>query len=349
MNCITNVHTTPTVHDQGDVYTASGMRVPAAEVRARSIAEQAARWLAFATERTRMKPHTLTTKALASVAFSVHHGAAGFAVPSKLTGTSEHQPALWALVRNPAEPWAVLEVNATDRGLVASYDGDVLGLLQSKHLGWVRPLVPFGLTVHLSRVTGHDYEAYTLGCNVVFGRVGTALDRLLVALGRSGDAGGDGAPTGPVPAADVAPEPAVPHSDGAPQGAAQVAPMAPDAPAADGARPSSLRLVVRPEHEALTATDPGDVVLYRRIDGMAHATCDHVVRHSPTGFDWGPGSGRAGRADLALSVLTRVVGADIAETLYGPFADEVVARVLPRGGVLLAARVRAWVVAQASR
>ena len=68
--------------------------------------------------------------------------------------------------------------------------------------------------------------------------------------------------------------------------------------------PAPLRLVARPEQEALVSADPDDIVLYRRIDGTAHATCEHVVRHSPTGFDRGLGSGAAGRADLVLSVLT---------------------------------------------
>ena len=200
MTYLNNVHTSAaTAHDRGDVYTESGMRVPVAEVRARAIAEQAGRWLAFAAERTRMQPRTITAKALASVAFSVHHGASGLAVPSKLAGTSEHQRALWALVSDPAEPWAALEVEAAGGGLVASHDGRALGHVQSKHLGWVRPLLPFGLTVHLGKVTGSDYEAYTLGCNVVFGHVGPSLDRLLAALGTSGDSGGDGAPAGPMP------------------------------------------------------------------------------------------------------------------------------------------------------
>ena len=350
-----NVHTTPTVHGDGDTYTESGMRVPAAEVRARKVAEQASRWLIFATERTRMKPRTLTAKALSAVAFSVHHGAASLAVPSKLVGTSKHQRALWALVQDPAEPWALLDIEPTADGLTASHDGEPLGLVQSKHLGWVRPLLPFGLTVHLSKATGSDYEAYTLGANVVFGRVGTSLDRLLDALGRSGDGSGDesgdgsgdesgdGAPSGPVLAASAPPEPEASAGDGAAHGATQVAPE-PPVPTA----PSPLRLVVRPEHEALTA-DPDDVVLYRSIGGTPHASCDHVVRHSPTGVGWGLGSGAAARADLALSVLTALVGAEHAERHGAAFAAEVVARVPRAGGLLRAADVRAWAAAQADR
>ena len=119
------------------------------------------------------------------------------------------------------------------------------------------------------------------------------------------------------------------------------------------ARPSTaLRLVVspsvpiRPEHEALTA-DPDDVVLYRRLDGSAHATVDHVVRHSPTGIDWGRRG--SGPADLALSVLHRLADPHCAEALYQRFEVEVVARVPSPGGLIRAADVRAWVAAQAPR
>ncbi len=342
MNTINNVQNTTTVHDQGDVYTESGMRVPAAEVRARAVAEQARLWLAFATERTRMQPRTLTAKALQSTAFSVQRRAASFAVPSKLSGTSTHQRALWRLVSDPAEPWAALTLDATGDGLTASHDGDALGLVQTKHLGWINPLVPFGLTIHLARVTGHDYEAYTLGCNVAFGHVGQALDRLLVALGQAGepggDAGGDGALSGPMAAATSVPEPQVSTGDGAAHAAVQAPTPGPIAAA-------PLRLVVRPEHEALTATDGDDIVLYRRIDGTACASVDHVVRHSPTGIGWGPGSGAAARADLALSIVTHLAGPESTGHVGCKDLAEALARVPRAGGVIRASDLQALIVA----
>ena len=333
MTYTTNVYTTPTVAETGDHYTESGMRVPADEVRAREVADQAGRWLAFATERTRMRPATLTAKALHSTAFSVHHDAASLAVPSKLAGTSKCQQALWSLVRNPAEPWAALDVEATADGLLASHDGELLGHVQTKHLGWVRPLVPFGLDLHLARVTGHAYDGYTLGVNVVFGHVGAALDRLLAALGAGGDgASGDGASSGPVLAASGGPQPEVSDGDGAAQTAA----------------PAPLRLVVRAEHDTLRpGYDPADVVLYRRLDGTAVATVDHVVRHSPDGIEWGYDG--AGPADLARSVLLTLTDEPTAERLYQGFKAEVVARVPRAGGVLRAADVRAWAAAQSDR
>ena len=346
-----NVHLTSTsnhalVRDDDGVYTESGMRIAPAEVRARKVAEQASRWLAFATERTRMKPHTLAAKALTSVAFSVHHGAASLAIPSKLAGTSKRQRALWALVRDPAEPWAALAVEPMAEGLVASCEGEPLGLVQSKHLGWVRPLVTFGLTVHLSKVTGSNYDGYTLGANVAFGHVGTALDLLLNALGRSGDggsetAGGDGAPSSPVPVAEVSSTRVVSSGDGAEQMANQVA----SGPSNVTPSPSPLRLIVRPVPDAVRlGADPDDVVLMRRVDGTATATVSHAVRHSPGGIEWGYGG--AGPADLARSVLLALACEATAERLYEAFKADVIARVPRAGGVLRAADVRAWVAAQ---
>ncbi len=339
MTHYTNVPTAASVHDDGAVYTASGMRVASAEVRATAIAEQAGRWLTFATERTRMKPATITAKALQSTSFSVLHGAASFAVPSKLSGTSKHQRALWALVRDPGEPWAVLDLDVAGEGITASHDGEPLGLVQPKHLGWVRPLISFGLTAHLGRVTGHDYEGYSLGCNVCFGHVGTALDGLLAALG-SGDGAGDGAMGdgqhgGPEPVVSPAAVPSV------------------SVPSVSDVRPvPALRLAARhgvpvhPEHAALGA-DPDDVVLYRHVDGTACATVDHVVRHSPTGVEWGYGG--SGPADLALSVLRRLTDEATADRLYQAFKAEVVAGIPSAGGVIRAVDVRAWVAAQAGR
>ena len=142
------------IHTRADVLTSAGTHIPAADVHARQIAREAERWLALATERTRMKPGTLAAKALGACAFSVHKRASSLAVPSKLTGTSRHQPRLRALVNDPKARWAALDLDAVEDGLLVRHDGAPLGLVQSKHLGWVRPLVPFGLTVYLSRVTG---------------------------------------------------------------------------------------------------------------------------------------------------------------------------------------------------
>ena len=305
----TNVPTT-----DHPVYTASGMRISPAEVHARRIAREAEHWLTFATDRTRMKPHTLTRKALDATAFSVQRRASSFAVPSKLVGTSKHQRTLWAMVRDHVAPWTELELDDTGDGLVARL-GDVLGEVQTKHLPWLRPLVPFGARLYLSKVTGTDYEGYSLGVNVVVGHVGHALGKLHDALGSTGSSG-DG------------------H-----QGAA------PRPPASEPSR-SPLRLVIRPEHEALTG-DPDDIVLFRRVDGTACATVTHVVRHSPTGIEWGFAG--SGPADLARSVLLALTDEETADQLYQAFKAEVIACVPKAGGVLRATEVRDWVDAQSGR
>ena len=297
------------------IHTQAGTHIPAADVHARRIAREAERWLALATEHTRMKPGTLTDKAFGACAFSVQRGASSLAVPSKLTGTSRHQPRLRALGSDSGSRWAALDLDAVEDGLRASHDGAPLGRVQSKHLGWVRPLVPFGLTVYLARVTGTEgtRRGYRLGCNVAFGHVGEALRRLAdAAHGTSGD----GAPT-------------VPSVDGR-------SPLRLVVPGE--ARP--IGVPVRPEYEALTG-DAEDVVLWRTLEGEAHVSVPHAIRHSPTGIEWGYGG--SGPADLALSVLLALTDEQAANALYHRFKHEVVASVPEAGGVLRAADVRRWV------
>ena len=84
--------------------------------------------------------------------FSVPAGMA--TAVSKLVGTSRHQAALRALSTDPDATWLALDLDARGDHLVVSHNSRVLGRVQPKHLGWVRPLVPFGLAVYLSRVTG---------------------------------------------------------------------------------------------------------------------------------------------------------------------------------------------------
>ena len=104
------------------------------------------------------------------------------------------------------------------------------------------------------------------------------------------------------------------------------------------ARP--IGVPVRPEYRALTG-DAEDVVLWRTLEGEAHASVPHAVRHSPTGIEWG--YGRSGPADLALSVLLALTDERAANALYHRFKHEVVASIPEDGGVLRAADVRRWV------
>ena len=277
-------------------------RIPAAEMHARRIAREAERWSAFAAERTKMHEHTVARKALDAACFSVARRASSLAVPSKLVGTKVHQRRLWGLVREHVQPYTELGFDVAQDTITALYKGEPVGSVQTKHLGWLKPLVPFGARLYLSRVTGSETTGYTLGVNVVVGHVGTALARLQDALGTTG---GDGMTTLPVLFGPTVP--------------------------------------VLPEHAVLDGS-PDDVALWTDHCGACRASVPHVVRHSPTGLGWGyQGSGPA---DCALSVLTAVVGAELAERHYAAFKVEVVARVPEQGGTLRASDVRAWVAAQ---
>ena len=287
----------------------AGSRRSEGEVRAGRVAAEAERWLGFAGERSRMRPETLLAKAFQSACFSVQTGASGLAVPSKLVGVRDHQRTLWALVRGGYDRYERLAVDTTADGVQVWRGDEMLGEVQTKHVPWVRPLVAFGLTVHLGRITGHETEGHTLGVNIVFGGVGRALAALAVALGSGDGASGDGAP-----------------SDRASGG---------------------LRLVV-PSEATVPAEGGEDIVLWRDARGVAHASLGtpegaplhHVVRHSPTGIEWGYGG--SGPSDLALSVLTAVAGANQAERHYRALVADVITHVPRAGGLLRAERARAW-------
>ena len=96
----------------GDLTTPAGTRIPSSDLHARRIAREAGLWRAFAGDHTRMLPPTLDAKALDACAFSVLHGASSFAVPSKLVGTSRHQPLLRSLSEPPAATWLALDLDA---------------------------------------------------------------------------------------------------------------------------------------------------------------------------------------------------------------------------------------------
>ena len=323
---MTHAQTQPTPsRSTEDVLTPAGTRIPAAEVRARRLAREADRWLAFAVGLTRMRPRTLTQKALSACAFSVHHGTRSLAVPSKLVGTSRHQGPLQEIARRAAvrgtdAPWDALDLDVWDDRVAVSHDGRPLGEVQFKHLPWVLPLVPHGLSLRLTRVTGtgrtagdRPRRAVRLGCNVAFTGVGGALARMAGEL-------------------------ATPNGDGAAETPETGLRLVVPAEALTAEDPVRVRIL--PEREALTG-GPDDVVLWRTRDGTAHASVFHVVRHSPTGIEWGYlGSGPS---DLALSVLSALADERTALELYQRFKQEVIARVPEEGGVLRAAEVRAWV------
>ena len=58
-------------------------------------------------------------------------------------------------------------------------------------------------------------------------------------------------------------------------------------------------------------------------DGGSSKLLDHIVRHSPDGFNWGYGG--SGPSDAALSILTDCVGAETANVYYQEFKFDIVA------------------------
>lgn len=87
--------------------------------------------------------------------------------------------------------------------------------------------------------------------------------------------------------------------------------------------------------------DGGDIIL-RRVNGYATANVPHaIVRHSPTGFEWGYGG--SGPADLALNILYAVTGDGyVADSLYQQFKWDVIAKVPEEGGVIKRDEIFKW-------
>ncbi len=88
------------------------------------------------------------------------------------------------------------------------------------------------------------------------------------------------------------------------------------------------------------SVDTKDVLLWRDRDGVAQADVPHVIRHSPTGIEWGYGG--SGPADLALSVLCRFTSRERAERLHQRFKHNVISTIPKQGGRIEAAFVMSW-------
>jgi hypothetical protein len=100
--------------------------------------------------------------------------------------------------------------------------------------------------------------------------------------------------------------------------------------------------------EAVAAEDStelpfeGNVVLKRLPDGRVATNVERlVIRHSPSGFEWGYGG--SGPADLALNILLMFTDADTADRLYQDFKWQFVAKLPPEGGVIKGDDIRAWI------
>lgn len=67
---------------------------------------------------------------------------------------------------------------------------------------------------------------------------------------------------------------------------------------------------------------------------------EHIVRHSSDGFSWGWVDG--GASDLALSILTDLVGAEMAEAHYQDFKLAFIARLNGDSWEITEAAIREW-------
>ena len=84
-----------------------------------------------------------------------------------------------------------------------------------------------------------------------------------------------------------------------------------------------------------------DIHLERSPKGYAKANVPHsIVRHSPSGFEWGYGG--SGPADLALNILAPMIGQEDAEKLYQQFKWDVISRMPTEGGVIEEGAIGAW-------
>jgi hypothetical protein len=84
------------------------------------------------------------------------------------------------------------------------------------------------------------------------------------------------------------------------------------------------------------------IKLWRDKDGLAQTNVQHkVVRHSPTGFEWGYGG--SGPADLALNILIMFASKPLAEKLYQAFKWDMIADIPREGTEIDEEEVKAWI------
>ncbi|MEM0960919.1 MAG: DUF6166 domain-containing protein [Bacteroidota bacterium] len=286
-----------------------------------TLTAQAARWADYVLNDGTLPPAYVARKALDAVAFSFRHGLRTLAVPTKLVGVEAHQHAVEALSlyeQRPDRHRPRLAVTAGPRGALhvsaVRSDGSLqpVGRLQPKHTGWATPLLGdghhAGLTVHLHAVTGLDRRArglpVTLGVNVRLSGFDDAL-------------GVPPAPAPPGPPLRAVAEPS-------------------------GRRSQSL-VAYHTRGESARAQEPAATLavrLWRDGDGVARMTCPHVVRHSPTGPEWGYGG--SGPADCARSVLLALTDEATADAHYQDFKREVIAELPEHGAVIQRTSVLAW-------
>lgn len=119
-------------------------------------------------------------KAQSALRFSAEGHAKGFALPSKLEGTSRFQPNI-ELAAGCLDPQSrKLRLRALEDGRVAARFGMyTLGYLRRKHACWAHPLAENGyLCCYLTRVTGGTPDKPTRGVNVCLYNLAEAVQML---------------------------------------------------------------------------------------------------------------------------------------------------------------------------
>ena len=267
-----------------------------------SLTDQAAHWADHVLITGSLPPEYVTRKALDAVAFSLRHSLRDLSVPSKLVGVAAHQHAVEALTL-----YDQLPVEDRPR-LIVSHTLDVHALRSDRslqHVGRVQPKHAAWLAPLLGR-----------GAALHLHRV-TGLDRR--ARGLPVTLGANVRIVGIARALDRL--------------AAALAPRHP-APLTIVAEPSAAYDAGGGEPTALA------VRLWRDADGTAHMSCPHVVRHSPSGPEWGYlGSGPA---DCAWSVLLALTDEATAEARYQDFEADVIARLPEHGAIIQRTVALAW-------
>ena len=84
-----------------------------------------------------------------------------------------------------------------------------------------------------------------------------------------------------------------------------------------------------------------NIQLIRSPDASAIGLDQHIVRHSPTGIEWGYGG--SGPADLALSILTQYAGQEFANRHYQQFKFDVIASIPREGGTITVEKIEQWI------
>lgn len=102
------------------------------------------------------------------------------------------------------------------------------------------------------------------------------------------------------------------------------------------------------ERSVATLPFDGDVICMRNPDNGNPATNINqlIVRHSPTGFEWGYSG--SGPADFALNILLHFVCLDVANMFYQRFKEEFIAPMAKYGGEIKGDVIREWLAQKVS-